>query len=123
MLVKQRDLLELHKPLKNKDKLKEHDLRVSEAAGALFGDRPNLMSARYRLYTADVTSTGTYSPCLLHDCVMCEILVLSFQTAQYHNQNLESLSVRTVQSSLRALSQLVCCVKNIGIVLSPDVTC
>ncbi|XP_023709540.1 uncharacterized protein LOC111865601 isoform X2 [Cryptotermes secundus] len=45
MLVKQRDLLELHKPPENRDKLKEHDLKVSEAAGALFGDKPSLMIA------------------------------------------------------------------------------
>jgi hypothetical protein len=50
MLVKQRDLLALHKTPGNRDKLKEHDLRVSEAAGALFGDKPSLMTARYRLY-------------------------------------------------------------------------
>jgi hypothetical protein len=46
MLAKQRDLLELHKPPENKDKLKEHDLKVSEAAGTLFGDRASLMTAR-----------------------------------------------------------------------------
>jgi hypothetical protein len=59
MLVKQRDLLELHRPPKNKDKLKEHDLKVSEAAGALFGDKPSLMTARYRLYTEDLNSNDT----------------------------------------------------------------
>jgi hypothetical protein len=59
MLVKQRDLLQLHKPPQNKDKLKEHDLKVSEAAGALFGDRPSLMTARYRLYTEDLNRNKT----------------------------------------------------------------
>jgi hypothetical protein len=49
MLVKQRDLVALHRPPENRDKLKEHDLRVSEAAGALFGDKASLMTARYRL--------------------------------------------------------------------------
>jgi hypothetical protein len=59
MLVKQRNLLELHKPPKNKDKLKEHDMKVSEAAGASFGDKPSLMAARYRLNTEDLNINQT----------------------------------------------------------------
>jgi hypothetical protein len=59
ILVKQRDLLELHKPPKNKDKLKEHDLKVSEAAGAMFGDKASLMTARYTLRTEGLNSSET----------------------------------------------------------------
>jgi len=47
MLAKQRDLLKLHKPPQSKDKLKDQDLKVSMAAGSLFGDKASLMSARY----------------------------------------------------------------------------
>ncbi|XP_021934432.1 uncharacterized protein LOC110836976 isoform X1 [Zootermopsis nevadensis] len=46
MLVKQRDLLELHKPPENKDKLKEQDLKVSAAAGTLCGGKLSIMTAR-----------------------------------------------------------------------------
>ena len=47
MLAKQRDLLKLHKPPQSKDKLKDQDLKLSMAAGSLFGDKASLMSARY----------------------------------------------------------------------------
>jgi hypothetical protein len=47
MLVKQRDLLKLHKAPQRKDKLKDQDRKVSMAAGSLFGDEASLMSARY----------------------------------------------------------------------------
>lgn len=46
MLVKQRDLLELHKPPENKVKLKAYDLKVSATAGTLCGDRHSIMTAR-----------------------------------------------------------------------------
>jgi hypothetical protein len=46
MLVKQRDLLALHRPPESKDKLKKLDLQVSGAAGTLCGDNPSIMTAR-----------------------------------------------------------------------------
>jgi hypothetical protein len=68
MLVKQRDLLALHKPPESRDKLREHDVRVSEAAGALFGDKASLLTARYRL------------SCLLQDCRMFCLSSLLFES-------------------------------------------
>ena len=49
MLAKQRDLLNLHKPPQSKDKLKDEDLKVSMAAGSLFGEKASLLSARYMI--------------------------------------------------------------------------
>lgn len=65
MLAKQRDLLKLHKPPQSKDKLKDQDLKVSMAAGSLFGDRASLMSARYMINAVQsVNSALAYHWCL-----------------------------------------------------------
>jgi len=45
--------LELHKPPENKNKLKEHDLKVSAAAGMLFGGEASIMTARYEIIAAE----------------------------------------------------------------------
>jgi hypothetical protein len=73
MLAKQRDLLKLHKPPQSKDKLKDQDLKVSMAAGSLFGDKANLMSARC------VISAVQCSQLILTYCTI-EVMIVYMKT-------------------------------------------